>query len=375
MRQAIVGWRHHTGIRWALRLVAVGLPIVIFWVVAAVSSWKPRVLRAGGSVWSIAWAPAGEQLAIVTEGGGVGLWDTRSGRLAWRRKGGEAGVAFGADGKTLANAGNALQLWDTATGQARFTLPQSAWNTTLDAVAFWPDAKTVAVNSHDQNPLGSHVCQVLLYDATSGRGRGSYRLTVGPEYGIYSTLLSPDGHTIAADVVHWQQRPHEERILTSAVQDRHLVWLWQTRLGQPGAAPVGQAAPVPQTLRYPAFDAGHSLYPVQFSPDGTLLATFGYAHGQAPRVFLWQMPRGKLWRAFPISQPSPVTAAISPDNQMLAVATLDGTTQLWDIATRHLRRSIATGQSNGVNALAFAPDGTTLATGSADATVKLWRVR
>uniref|UniRef100_B8HXM0 WD-40 repeat protein n=1 Tax=Cyanothece sp. (strain PCC 7425 / ATCC 29141) TaxID=395961 RepID=B8HXM0_CYAP4 len=64
--------------------------------------------------------------------------------------------------------------------------------------------------------------------------------------------------------------------------------------------------------------------------------------------------------------------AVSPDGQLLGVAALDGTVQLW----RPNGQRVATlrGHQAAVHAVDFSPDGRLLATGSTDQTVKLWRV-
>ncbi|MGW1785545.1 WD40 repeat domain-containing protein [Streptomyces sp. NPDC002143] len=66
----------------------------------------------------------------------------------------------------------------------------------------------------------------------------------------------------------------------------------------------------------------------------------------------------------------PVLAALSPDGRTLATAD-EGCVQLWDIATRYLRETLASA-SDSVDTLAFSPDGRTLAGGSHDGTVRTW---
>ncbi|MFI7107456.1 WD40 repeat domain-containing serine/threonine protein kinase [Nonomuraea sp. NPDC050227] len=66
-----------------------------------------------------AFSPDGARLAVVTEQGGVELWDRRTRRRGWTAKAGAATyAAFSADGRTLVVAGDRVHLLETAGGKA-----------------------------------------------------------------------------------------------------------------------------------------------------------------------------------------------------------------------------------------------------------------
>ncbi len=65
--------------------------------------------------------------------------------------------------------------------------------------------------------------------------------------------------------------------------------------------------------------------------------------------------------------------AFSPDGKTIALASREGTVQLWDaVSGQHL--ASLEGHSSAVTAVAFSPDGRTLVSGSVDHTVRLWNV-
>ncbi|NEQ81460.1 MAG: hypothetical protein F6K26_14765 [Moorea sp. SIO2I5] len=66
------------------------------------------------------------------------------------------------------------------------------------------------------------------------------------------------------------------------------------------------------------------------------------------------------------------SVSFSPDGQLIATGSADGTLKLWHRDGKLLR--ICVGHSSYVNSVSFSPNGQILATGSADGTVKLWNI-
>ena len=69
--------------------------------------------------------------------------------------------------------------------------------------------------------------------------------------------------------------------------------------------------------------------------------------------------------------------AFSPNGQMLASGTDDGTIGLWDVADPEHPQPLGkplTGGTEAVYSVAFSPDGHTLATGSIDGAIRLWNL-
>lgn len=118
-------------------------------------------------------------------------------------------------------------------------------------------------------------------------------------------------------------------------------------------------------------EAGAAL---AFSPDGTTLAA-----SWATQVVLWDLRTGEV-----ISRLTgkPVGASVgynlgvgqigfSPDGGRLAVANLNGSCEVWDLANRTKALSLPS-EGQPAKAIAFSPDGRRLATAGDDGIVRIW---
>jgi WD40 repeat protein len=155
---------------------------------------------------------------------------------------------------------------------------------------------------------------------------------IGPDLGIRSLAISPDG----------------KRLVAGCVMSGAYVWDLPTRkilFSLPGhAALVGAAA---------------------FSRDGTRIAT-----GSLGKAFIWDATSGKELLEVAPSEMPVNGLAFSPDGRFLATGS--DKFMLWSTETGKRVLDMAGHPDHQVTALAFSSDGNRLATASDDKTVKVW---
>jgi WD40 repeat protein len=318
-------------------------------------------------VSSVAFSPDGEILASGSADATIILWDMATSQPIGQPLTGHTNwvysIAFSPDGQTLASGAwdHTVRLWDISTmlsagvamGQPTVRL-LTGHDDPVRSVAFSPDGKTLASGSCGQLELDQYVCdkpgEIRLWDVATGQPIG--QPLKGHTFGVESVVFSPDGQTLASS------------------SDDGTICLWDTSTMLSAGVATGQ--PIGQPLK------GHThwVMDVDFSPDGTILASAGVGD---LTIRLWDVATGQ-----PIGQPLTghthwvMDIAFSPDGQTVASGSRDGTIRLWDVATgQPLGGPLGqpfTGHEDAVYSVAFSPDGTTLASGSYDTTIRLWDV-
>ena len=110
-----------------------------------------------------------------------------------------------------------------------------------------------------------------------------------------------------------------------------------------------------------------SIEAVSFSPDGNLVATASW-NGTAK---LWDSHSGVLVKEIPVSDSVVNDIAFSPDGDIIASASWDGVVSLWDVSSGELLAELS-GHNNRVLSLSFSNDGERLASSSWDNTIRIW---
>jgi len=161
-------------------------------------------------------------------------------------------------------------------------------------------------------------------------------ITVPPTGAVESAALSPRGDFIAAACKDGQVR----------------VWSF----------PGGE-------LRQ-AFDLkDQRVTGVWFSHDGTLLAAGGNRGG----LRVWTIPTGKVKAEMNVGA-AVLSAAISPDRSLLAIAPAELPAHLWDLDVGRLITTLP-GKFAGSAAVAFSPDGKWLASADEDTVIRIYEAQ
>lgn len=419
-----------------------------------------------GYINQLVFSPDGTTLAVNTSNAPIHLWDVNTGKSIndLTQKATMWGVlTFSKDGKTLAcqrKSGeiDEIELWDMATKKLRTTLG-AGLNPPIHALAFSPDAKTVvAANpngeiriwdtntgaelsvfstghtrklgytgkfgalafSPDSTLLASgHINTIMLWDARTFTQLSN---RVDTNAWINAVVFSPDGGTLNSVKSFRFKKQTRGPFIKEGV--RSTLSLWDTRTGDklsdlPVESYLGDLPKLPGRQNSSSSSSGANGV-VVFSQNGSMLATALNSKKATEdyrfTVHLWNIPHRTVNLTLKGHTDNVNALAFTPEGQILASGSDDGTIrlwetstgteilklesgktralvfstdgktlasvsssikiykiQLWDIATGSLLTSIK-GENNPENVLAFSPDSKILASGSRDGTIQLWDV-
>jgi len=375
-------------------------------------------------VTSVAFSPDGTMFAYASEDGAIIILNTSQFQQV-KKLGGHTDkvtkIIFSSDGRIFASAskdGTAI-LWDTASLEA-IGQPLTGHSDHVTSLAFSPDGRLLATGSDDQS--------VILWDVQNQLPVGS-PLT-GNEGGITSVNFSPDGRTLAASsgngrVNLWSTQNYS--LFTYFVNSYIYDVAFQPNSNTMAIATCGKTADNGfcsqgkiilldavrrQTIGQPLIGHDNYVNNVEFSPDGSVLASGSwdktiilwdtqnyqplakplYGHtsnvnsisfspggrffasgGGDKAIILWDIkPRQPVGSQFSLGH-EVASMAIANNGKFFATGSNNGIVHLWDSTTEPpLDLPLMGHATNFVNALAFSPDGKILATGSHDTTIRLW---
>ncbi len=291
---------------------------------------KPKlVLDAGtGPVWSVAYSPDGETLAMAVDDGSVRLWNAKTGQLKSRIEASKRpiwSVAFNHDGALLVTAsedGN-IRLWDPNT------------NKELDMIALPSPVRTIAISPDGERiAAGTRNGHVRIYFWKTGK------------------MMTTTNHTGAVMSLAWSR---DGKLLASASGDM-TVKVWDVS---------GEESKLLNTL------SGHTgaVYSVAFHPEKRVVASGSWDR----TIRLWDIDMNKSIGKLEGHREDVWAVSFCSTGAMLASASEDRTVKIWDVATEKELKTF-NAHVGTIYGLAMSPAGRTLATGGRDGTVKLWDI-
>jgi serine/threonine protein kinase/WD40 repeat protein len=288
-------------------------------------------------------------------------------------------LAFSPDGRRLAIGQQAidrpesfLRVWDVEKHSEIFEIEHPAGYRT---VAFAPDGRGLAAG---------------LFDGTlttlSRVGEPGYRTDENQGSPINALVFLPGSSVIAAGDWDGWVRFHGADTIANRRPLRYPGRIWSLAVSPDGSTlAVGGEAKTVQVYDLPTRQLkatleghDHAVESLDFSPDGTRLASAG---GRTVRFWdtaTWKESGEPIGHA-----PEVICVRFSPDGKLVAISDgesflphykpLSTSIILWDVAARAEVRRLW-GHTNTIWALAFSPDGKTLVSGSADQTVRFWDI-
>ena len=339
---------------------------------------KAKARLGKGRINALQFSPDGTQFAV---GSNIGVWlyDLKTGKEIDMFPGRGRAIAFSPDGRYIVSGGSkfgkeGLQLWDLATGQEVALIDDSKFG--KEGLQLWDLATGQEVALIDD--LSSASALHFSEDGTTLLGLGNW--------GELISQLNVETREVNVKDIEdrsWEKIPRrrspEPYALTHdkfAVGGQNgKIQLWHTA-GVKLSTLIGHGrrefpAIIEKILgREPASDDNNHVLVLEFSPDGTRLAS----GSKDKTVRLWDTDTGDELAILRKHTEWTNVLAFSPDGKMLATGSADKTVHLWDTDTGKLLMPLI-GHLNSIAALAFSPDGNTLASGSTDGTVRFWNTQ
>ena len=278
---------------------------------------------------TVQFSPDGSRLLAAQFDGAARQWDSATGQdlsAVWT---GGGGAAFSPDGRRFATGGWPT-VWDAGSGSPVRDLAlrhnDAHWTSNI---AYSRDGSLIAGALGNTTP-GTGT--VAVWEAGSGRRVATLGKPQGKYDAVKQVVFSPDSTLLAG------------------ITEAGRLHVWRMAGGR-------------EILSRMVVNGGGNG--VSFSPDSALVAASG-----STGVSIWNTADGARVARLP-GAANVQAVQFSPDGTELATGGQDQTIRIWDVSTNRTILTL-TGHSATINSVAFSPDGTRVASASDDRTVRVY---
>jgi WD40 repeat protein len=350
-----------------------------------------RMLNLAGSPPAqIVFSPDNAGLASIFEDGVLRIWSLTAGSPARTIKAHDgfprnidnpklACLAYSPDASLIATGGNdqKVAVWDAATGAQKWA--DASGMGAVNSVCFVPGRDMLA--SAHENGL------VILWDSQSGSRKGSLRDSARGTEALFAVAASADGRMLVAgkeggSILSWDLDSMQKKLSVDALD----------YMQDAEPSPDGKSVAC-------AFWASAVLWDVEEARiartfDASVVSGLGEAHIARCRVTnegafvvlaaannggglaLWDGTGSRLITQFNGFPGTVERGAISPNGQLVAVATMEGPIYVWKAGARDpLFKVPAAVKIDPYKFVAFSPDSSLLAAIDGEDTMRIWDAR